>query len=103
MSSSSSDARPQTRNESRETRSGQNRDHGPLGATAVVPENPQSFSTVHSFGYLAASDIVGARGVVAHAIDDDALSFYRRCGFLSSPLGERRSASDTKAVPTPFP
>lgn len=38
---------------------------------------------------LAASDIVGARGVVAHAIDDDALRFYRRCGFLSSPLGER--------------
>jgi GNAT superfamily N-acetyltransferase len=38
---------------------------------------------------LAASDIVGARAVVAHAIDDDALGFYRRCGFLSSPLGER--------------
>jgi GNAT superfamily N-acetyltransferase len=38
---------------------------------------------------LAASDIVGARGVVAHAVDDDALSFYRRCGFLPSPLGER--------------
>jgi GNAT superfamily N-acetyltransferase len=38
---------------------------------------------------LAASDIVGARGVVAHAIDDEALRFYRRCGFLSSPLGER--------------
>jgi GNAT superfamily N-acetyltransferase len=38
---------------------------------------------------LAASDIVGARGVVAHAIDDDALGFYRRCGFLVSPLGER--------------
>jgi GNAT superfamily N-acetyltransferase len=37
----------------------------------------------------AASNIVGARGVVAHAIDDDALRFYRRCGFLSSPLGER--------------
>jgi hypothetical protein len=36
---------------------------------------------------LAASDIVGARGVVAHAVDDDALSFYRRCGFLPSPLG----------------
>ncbi len=37
----------------------------------------------------AAADIVGARGVVAHAIDDDALRFYRRRGFLSSPLGER--------------
>jgi GNAT superfamily N-acetyltransferase len=38
---------------------------------------------------LAASDIVGARAVVAQAIDDHALDFYRRNGFLSSPLGER--------------
>ena len=38
---------------------------------------------------LAASDIVGARAIAAHAIDDDALRFYRRSGFLSSPLGER--------------
>ena len=37
----------------------------------------------------AASDIVGARGVVAHAIDDDAVHFYQRRGFLLSPLGER--------------
>lgn len=38
---------------------------------------------------LAASDIIGARGVVAHAIDDDAVRFYERRGFLLSPLGER--------------
>ena len=38
---------------------------------------------------LAASEIAGARGVVAHAIDDEAVSFYRRRGFLLSPLGER--------------
>jgi GNAT superfamily N-acetyltransferase len=38
---------------------------------------------------LAASDIVGARGVVAHAIDDDAIRFYQRHGFMLSPLGER--------------
>jgi len=38
---------------------------------------------------LAASDIIGARGVVAHAIDDDAVHFYQRRGFLLSPLGER--------------
>lgn len=38
---------------------------------------------------LAAADIVGARGVVAHAIDDDAVGFYRHHGFLASPLGER--------------
>ncbi|MBV9238717.1 MAG: GNAT family N-acetyltransferase [Xanthobacteraceae bacterium] len=38
---------------------------------------------------LAAADIVGARGVLAHAIDDEAVHFYQRCGFLLSPLGER--------------
>lgn len=38
---------------------------------------------------LAASDIVGARAVVAHAIDDDAVRFYLRRGFVMSPLGER--------------
>ena len=38
---------------------------------------------------LAASEIAGARGVLAHAIDADAVSFYRRHGFLLSPLGER--------------
>jgi len=38
---------------------------------------------------LAASEIAGARGVVAHAIDDDAIRFYARRGFLLSPLGER--------------
>lgn len=38
---------------------------------------------------LAASDIVGARGVVAHAIDEAAAAFYERHGFVRSPLGER--------------
>jgi len=38
---------------------------------------------------LAVSDIAGARGIVAHAIDDDAVRFYQRHGFLLSPLGER--------------
>ena len=38
---------------------------------------------------LAASEIAGVRGVVAHAIDDDAVRFYQRHGFLLSPLGER--------------
>jgi GNAT superfamily N-acetyltransferase len=37
----------------------------------------------------AASEIVGARAIVAHAIDDDAARFYLRHGFVSSPLGER--------------
>ena len=38
---------------------------------------------------LAASKIAGVRGIVAHAIDDDAVGFYGRHGFLPSPLGER--------------
>ncbi|MBM3570349.1 MAG: GNAT family N-acetyltransferase [Alphaproteobacteria bacterium] len=38
---------------------------------------------------LAASEIVGARGVIAHAIDDVAAAFYRKHGFVDSPLGER--------------
>ncbi|UCI08015.1 GNAT family N-acetyltransferase [Mesorhizobium sp. B1-1-8] len=38
---------------------------------------------------LAVSDIAGVRAVVAHAIDDDAMGFYQRHGFVLSPLGER--------------
>ena len=38
---------------------------------------------------LAVSDIAGVRAVVAHAIDDAAMSFYQRHGFMLSPLGER--------------
>jgi len=38
---------------------------------------------------LAASKIAGIRGVVAHAIDEAAVAFYERHGFIRSPLGER--------------
>jgi GNAT superfamily N-acetyltransferase len=38
---------------------------------------------------LAASQIAGVRGVVAHAIDETAAAFYERHGFVRSPLGER--------------
>jgi GNAT superfamily N-acetyltransferase len=38
---------------------------------------------------IAASEIAGVRGIVTHAIDDDAVRFYQRRGFLNSPLGER--------------
>ena len=38
---------------------------------------------------LAASEIAGARGVIAHAIDEAAASFYEGHGFVRSPLGER--------------
>src|SRR3546814_20405179 len=36
----------------------------------------------------AASEIAGARAVIVHAIDDDAVGFYARHGFIASPLGE---------------
>jgi GNAT superfamily N-acetyltransferase len=38
---------------------------------------------------LAASEIAGIRGVVAHAIDDTAAGFYENHGFVRSSLGER--------------
>jgi GNAT superfamily N-acetyltransferase len=38
---------------------------------------------------LAAADTAGARAVITHAIDDDAVAFYERHGFLRSPFGER--------------
>jgi GNAT superfamily N-acetyltransferase len=38
---------------------------------------------------LAAAEIAGARGIIAHAIDDEAKRFYERHGFLESPIGER--------------
>ncbi len=38
---------------------------------------------------LAASEIAGVRGVVAHALDTTAVGFYERHGFVRSPLGER--------------
>lgn len=37
----------------------------------------------------AASEIAGVRGVVTHAIDEAAVGFYERHGFVRSPLGER--------------
>lgn len=38
---------------------------------------------------LRVSQIAGLRAVVAHAIDDAAVGFYERHGFVHSPLGER--------------
>jgi GNAT superfamily N-acetyltransferase len=37
----------------------------------------------------AVAEIAGARGIVAHAIDDDAVRFYGHHGFALSGLGER--------------
>lgn len=38
---------------------------------------------------LAASEIAGVRGVIAHAIDESAAGFYQRHGFIHCPLGDR--------------
>ncbi|WP_255406201.1 GNAT family N-acetyltransferase [Novosphingobium sp. CF614] len=46
----------------------------------------------------AASEIAGVRAVVVHAIDDDAVGFYERHGFVASPLGERILLMPIEAV-----
>lgn len=38
---------------------------------------------------VLASKIAGARCVIAHAIDDDAMQFYLQHGFMKSSLGDR--------------
>jgi GNAT superfamily N-acetyltransferase len=38
---------------------------------------------------LQASDLVGVRAVVVHAIDDEAVNFYLKFGFRRSPTNER--------------
>jgi GNAT superfamily N-acetyltransferase len=52
---------------------------------------------------LAVSDIAGVRAVVAHAIDDAAVGFYQRHGFLASPLGERVMLLPIETVQVLFP
>ena len=37
----------------------------------------------------AAADIVGARAVLVHAIDSEAASFYRKFGFVPSPVNDQ--------------
>ena len=39
---------------------------------------------------LSASAIVGCRAVVVHAIDEKAVGFYKKYGFLEFPAGSRR-------------
>ncbi|MBV9631874.1 MAG: GNAT family N-acetyltransferase [Xanthobacteraceae bacterium] len=38
---------------------------------------------------LAVSEVAGARGVLTHAIDEAAVRFYERHGFVRSAIGER--------------
>ncbi|MDE2410322.1 MAG: GNAT family N-acetyltransferase [Sphingomonadales bacterium] len=37
---------------------------------------------------IAAADLIGVRGMIVHAISEDAKQFYLRCGFLPSPTSE---------------
>jgi GNAT superfamily N-acetyltransferase len=47
---------------------------------------------------LSASEIAGARGVIAHAIDEDAVAFYQRHGFVLSQLANRVMLMPIEAV-----
>jgi len=47
---------------------------------------------------LAASEIAGVRGVVAHAIDETAVGFHERHGYIRSPLGERVMLTQIETV-----
>lgn len=47
---------------------------------------------------LSASEIAGTRGVIAHAIDDAAVQFYQRHGFILSQLGNRVMLMPIEAV-----
>jgi GNAT superfamily N-acetyltransferase len=49
---------------------------------------------------LAASEIAGVRAIVAHAIDETAVGFYERHGFIRSPLGERVMVMPIETVRT---
>ncbi len=51
---------------------------------------------------FAAAEIAGARGVFAHAIDDEAKHFYERHGFLESPIDERTMLMPIEAVASLF-
>jgi GNAT superfamily N-acetyltransferase len=52
---------------------------------------------------LSVSEIAGARGVIAHAIDPNAVQFYQRHCFVLSPLGERVMLMPIEAVRALFP
>ena len=38
---------------------------------------------------VVASDIIGVRAVVVHALDSDSIPLYEKNGFLACPIGER--------------
>lgn len=49
---------------------------------------------------LIAAETAGARGVITHAVDDAAVAFYERHGFVRCPLGERTMLMPIETVRT---
>ena len=49
---------------------------------------------------LVAAETAGARGIITHAIDDAAMAFYERHGFVRCPLGERTMLMPTETART---
>ena len=47
---------------------------------------------------IEVSQIAGARAIITHAIDDDAIRFYQHHGFLRCPLGDRVMLLPIEAV-----
>src|SRR3546814_9827174 len=47
---------------------------------------------------LEASEKVGARALVVHAIDDEAVTFYTQFGFQIFPIGSLRSEEHTSEL-----
>jgi len=39
---------------------------------------------------MTASDAIGARAILVHAIDEEAVTFYRKFGFAASPLDPKQ-------------
>jgi hypothetical protein len=39
---------------------------------------------------MTASDAIGARAIVVHAVDEEAVTFYRKFGFEPSPLDPKQ-------------
>jgi GNAT superfamily N-acetyltransferase len=52
---------------------------------------------------LAISTFGGVRGIVTHAIDDEAVRFYEKNSFRRSPLGERMMFIKIEAIRELFP
>jgi alpha-D-ribose 1-methylphosphonate 5-triphosphate diphosphatase PhnM len=65
-----------------------------LGWASAAPLAERGLVNVLASDYfwpamVEAAFIMAARGVVAHAIDEEAARFYEAHGFVRSPLGER--------------